>query len=207
MSLLTKSAVMKILKKLEKRFSDITVSENYEEKYEYIGNLKMEILTTNKNKVISLTLENLEGMIEKYEDRLDYYIEEEKKRPHYLLLDKPVKELFSDKREFAKFFVHQFYSTEEALLKKYRPTKKKADETLAGKISLSYYSQTCIEFHLFFNKHSELSLDLIISQDTFKPKTPKNKKTRILWLFDNESNYNFNKENLSHLGKMAFLKS
>lgn len=38
------------------------------------------------------------------------------------------------------------------------------------------------------------------------PPRPKNIKTRIMWLFDNEKNCNYNKENLSRLGRVAFVK-
>ena len=38
------------------------------------------------------------------------------------------------------------------------------------------------------------------------PDPPKNKKTKILWLFDTESNYELCKEGLSKLGKVAFIK-
>jgi predicted metal-dependent peptidase len=38
------------------------------------------------------------------------------------------------------------------------------------------------------------------------PEPPRNKKTKILWLFDTESNYQLCKNNLSKLGKVAFVK-
>ena len=38
------------------------------------------------------------------------------------------------------------------------------------------------------------------------PPMPKNRKTKILWLFDNEENYKECKDNLSKLGKVAFVK-
>jgi len=38
------------------------------------------------------------------------------------------------------------------------------------------------------------------------PPRPKNIKTRILWLFDSEHNCNHNRENLSKLGRVAFVK-
>ena len=38
------------------------------------------------------------------------------------------------------------------------------------------------------------------------PKPPKNRKTRILWLFDSEQNYKNCKDDLSKLGKVAFVK-
>jgi predicted metal-dependent peptidase len=38
------------------------------------------------------------------------------------------------------------------------------------------------------------------------PDPPKNKKTKVLWLFDTESNYRLCKSNLSKIGKVAFVK-
>ncbi len=49
---------------------------------------------------------------------------------------------------------------------------------------------------------------LIIFTDGYAPKPgiPKNRKTRIVWLFNNESNYEYMKNRLVKLGKMAFVK-
>ncbi len=49
---------------------------------------------------------------------------------------------------------------------------------------------------------------LIIFTDGYagKPRKPDNRKTRIMWLFNTESNYNQMKKNVSHTGKAAFIK-
>ena len=49
---------------------------------------------------------------------------------------------------------------------------------------------------------------LVIFTDGYagKPRKPDNRKTRIMWLFNTESNYNKMKNNVSHTGKAAFIK-
>ncbi|MCP4146270.1 MAG: hypothetical protein GY757_00840, partial [bacterium] len=50
---------------------------------------------------------------------------------------------------------------------------------------------------------------LIIFTDGYAPvpRIPKNRRTRIVWLFNNESNYDYMKEELGKLGKVAFVKA
>ena len=50
---------------------------------------------------------------------------------------------------------------------------------------------------------------VIIFTDGYAPSpiSPRNRKTKILWLFDSENSYQYNKNNLYHLGKLTFLKS
>lgn len=49
---------------------------------------------------------------------------------------------------------------------------------------------------------------LIIFTDGYAtiPNFPKNRRTKILWLFNNEKNYNYNKDNLKKMGMVTFLK-
>jgi predicted metal-dependent peptidase len=49
---------------------------------------------------------------------------------------------------------------------------------------------------------------LVIYTDGYAavPTAPVNKRTRVLWLFNNESNYKKMKDSLKHIGKSAFIK-
>ncbi len=50
---------------------------------------------------------------------------------------------------------------------------------------------------------------LIVFTDGFAPEPPipKNRRTRILWLFNNERNYNYMQDRLKSIGKAAFIRS
>ncbi len=59
----------------------------------------------------------------------------------------------------------------------------------------------------YINKNREYD-GVIIFTDGYAPPPdiPKNRKTKILWLFDSEENYNYCKDDLYRFGKVAFVK-
>jgi len=66
------------------------------------------------------------------------------------------------------------------------------------------YFQPVIDY---IDKNKEYD-GLIIFTDGWAPipTTPKNKRTRILWLFNNEHNYRGMKDNLKQIGGATFIK-
>ncbi len=85
-----------------------------------------------------------------------------------------------------------------------RLTLKKAQKTItiSGRGGTDF--NAVIEY---INEHRSYD-GVIIFTDGFasRPKIPKNRKTKILWLFDTERSYKYGKDELSKLGKVAFMK-
>lgn len=59
----------------------------------------------------------------------------------------------------------------------------------------------------YIDEHREYD-GLVIFTDGYAgvPPAPQNKKTRVLWLFNSESNYQMMYKALGHIGRAAFLK-
>jgi predicted metal-dependent peptidase len=59
----------------------------------------------------------------------------------------------------------------------------------------------------YIDEHKDYD-GLVIFTDGYAPipQPPKNKTTKIMWLFNDENSYNATYERIKHLGKAAFIK-
>lgn len=116
-----------------------------------------------------------------------------------------LKNAFSIINTFFKYGIKEiFVICFDTKIKGEKLTLKKAvkEVTILGRGGTSF--EPVIQY---INKDTSYD-GLIIFTDGYSsiPSFPKNRKTKILWLFNNEQNYNYNKDGLKKIGMVTFLK-